>query len=289
MGCNAPLRAFRRPGGGPLSFSPVAGFGDRPLRIPCGQCAGCRLERSRVWAMRCVQEASLYDDNCFITLTYSDEALPEDGSLRKADLQGFFKRLRDRVGYGRVRYYACGEYGDSTARPHYHALIFNYDFADKAFFTQSRSGAKLYTSSLLDDLWGFGHCQIGSVSFESAAYVARYIMKKITGDLAADYYAGREPEFNEMSRRPGIGRGWIDKFLSDVYPRDYAVVNGVKCRPPRFYDGVYEVVDAKLLARVKGRRVRRARRFEHENTTARLDVKETLARFRVSRFSRDGG
>jgi len=289
MACFCPIPAFRRPGGGPLSFSPVAGYGDRPLRIPCGQCIGCRLERSRVWALRCVHEASLYDDNCFVTLTYSDENLPADGSLSKADFVGFHKRLRDRVGYRRFRFYACGEYGDSTNRPHYHALLFNYDFPDKEFFATSKSGCKLFTSELLDSVWGFGHCQIGSVSFESAAYVARYIMKKITGDMAADHYAGRQPEFNEMSRRPGIGRGWLDKYMSDVFPRDEVVVNGTKCRPPRFYDGVYEVVEPKLMARLRGRRVRRGKANSANATPARLRVRETIAQFRVSQFSRDGG
>lgn len=289
MACFRPLEAFRRPGGGPLSFSPFKGYGDRPLKVPCGQCIGCRLERSRVWAMRCVHEASLYDDNCFITLTYSDDMLPRDGSLNKEHFSGFMKRLRDRIDYHKVRFYGCGEYGETTFRPHYHSILFNYDFPDKEFFATSRSGHKLFTSNFLDDVWGFGHCQIGSVSFESAAYVARYVMKKVTGKVAEDHYAGREPEFNLMSRRPGIGREFFDKYMSDMYPRDYAVVNGVKCRPPRYYDGAYEVVDPKRFARIKGRRVRRAKTHAVDNTDARLSVREQVTAFRVSRFSRDGG
>ena len=114
-------------------------------------------------------------------------------------------------------------------------------------------------------------------------------MKKITGAPAVDHYAGRIPEFNLMSRRPGIGRAWIDRYLSDTFPRDYVVVNGVKCSLPRYYDGVFEVSDAKALARVKGRRVRRAKLRADDNTPARLSVREELTQFRVSRFSRSEG
>lgn len=278
MPCYRPLTAYRNPAGGPLLFSSRFGFGDRALKVPCGQCMGCRLEYSRRWAMRCMHEAQLYEDNCFVTLTYSDDKLPVDGSLSKSDFVGFHKRLRDRVGYGRFRFFACGEYGDRTNRPHYHALLFNYDFADKEFFNFTRDGHRLYTSSLLDDVWGFGHCQIGSVSFDSAAYVARYVTKKITGDMADDHYQGRQPEFCDMSRRPGIGRGWLEKFTSDVYPRDHVVVNGVKCKPPRYYDGVFEIMDPKVFNRIRGSRVRRGRDRDRPSDYRLKQAEEAVAR-----------
>lgn len=278
MPCYRPLTAYRNPSGGPLVFSSRSGYGDRSVKIGCGQCMGCRLEKSRVWAVRCVHEASLYEDNAFITLTYSDECLPVSGSLDKSHFSGFLKRLRDRVGYERIRFYACGEYGERTLRPHYHAILFNYDFPDKALFTTGSRGHRLYTSELLDSVWGFGHCQIGAVTFDSAAYVARYITKKITGDLAADHYAGRAPEFSLMSRRPGIGRGWLDRFTSDVYPRDHVVVNGVKCRPPRYYDGVFEVVDPVALRRLKGRRVSRGRERPRDSDWRLRQREEAVAR-----------
>ena len=196
------------------------------VTLPCGQCIGCRLERSRQWAIRCVHEASLYDDNCFITLTYSDENLPPYGSLVKKDFQDFMKRLRKR--FSNVRYYHCGEYGSKTKRPHYHAILFNIDFPDKELLTINND-QRLYTSEILSKIWGKGICSIGSVTFESAAYVARYIMKKANGDDAELKYChvdddgvwnSIEPEYTTMSRRPGIGKEWFDKFKSDVYPND---------------------------------------------------------------------
>ena len=180
------------------------------LKLPCGQCVGCRLERSRQWAIRCVHEASLYDDNCFITLTYRDADLPADMSLNLKHFQKFMKRLRKRFGSG-IRFYHCGEYGTLLGRPHYHACIFNFDFPDKKLFT-IRDGINLYTSQALDELWPYGFSTIGSVTFESAAYTARYIMKKINGDAAKDHYeyvnpstgeiSLRKPEYTTMSRLP---------------------------------------------------------------------------------------
>lgn len=281
MPCYSPLRAYRRAGGGPLAFNPREGYNDRSVSVPCGQCIGCRLERARVWAVRCTHEASLYEDNCFLTLTYSDEFLPPLGSLRKVDFVNFIKRFRDRVGYGRIRFFACGEYGDITARPHYHALIFNYDFADKEFYKLTDNGDKLYTSDLLDDLWGFGQCQIGSVNFQSAGYVARYTLKKITGDVAEAHYAGREPEFGDMSRRPGIGAPWLAKFRQDVFPHDRIVVNGVEQRVPRFYDTKFEIVDAAGFVPIKRKRKVSGRKAEAlpDNSPARLRARaETISR-----------
>ena len=159
------------------------------LELPCGQCIGCRLERSRQWAMRCLHEASLYDRNAFITLTYDDSHLPPGGSLSYPDFQRFMKRLRRRIG-SKVRFYAGGEYGEQgTIRPHFHACLFGYDFPDKVFFKRSASGDKLYTSKLLESLWPYGISSVGDVTFQSAAYIARYCVAKRTGDAAKSWYA----------------------------------------------------------------------------------------------------
>ena len=151
--------------------------------VPCGQCIGCRLERSRQWAIRCVHEASLHTDNCFITLTYSPDCLPSDGSLNHDDFQKFFKRLRKHIAPKKIRYYMCGEYGEDLqqpsklGRPHFHACLFGLDFDDKQLYIV-RDDVKLYTSATLEKIWGKGFVTIGDVTFESAAYVARYIAKK---------------------------------------------------------------------------------------------------------------
>ena len=169
-----------------FEYHPMRCIGPTPdLQVPCGQCVGCRLERSRQWALRCVHEASLHKENCFITLTYNDEHLPEHGHLIYRDFQLFMKRLRKRTGV-RVRFYMCGEYGENFGRPHFHACLFGYNFPDLVRWKAGKS--TLYRSKLLESLWTDGYSSVGEVSFESAAYVARYILKKVTGDDAEAHY-----------------------------------------------------------------------------------------------------
>lgn len=221
----------------------------RTMSLPCGSCMGCRLEKSRQWALRCVHESSLYSDNCFLTLTYSPENLPVDGSLRKDDLQRFWKRLRRAYPESVIRYFACGEYGEMLERPHYHACVFGFDFPDKRLF---KSGPHpLFVSSSFSSIWGLGHCSIGSLTFESAAYVARYCTKKVNGSKAEEHYQGRQPEFSAMSLKPGIGSAWYDKWKSDCFPSDYLIVNGYKCKPPRYYDKKLEAEDVSMYERIK--------------------------------------
>lgn len=220
------------------------------LSLPCGQCIGCRLERSRQWAVRCMHEASLYSDNSFLTLTYSNENLPKDGSLHMDHFQKFMKRLRKNIHPKKVRFYHCGEYGDLHARPHYHALLFNHDFDDKKLFTE-RKNIRLYTSDSLSQLWPMGFSTVGAVTFESAAYVARYVMKKVTGKHSEEYYGGRKPEYTTMSRRPGIGQKWFSKYTGDIYPLDRIMVRGISTRPPRFYDSLYSKLDRSQYELIK--------------------------------------
>lgn len=210
------------------------------LELPCGQCTGCRLERSRSWAVRCVHEAQMHDENCFLTLTYDDDHLPSDGSLVKRDLTLFWKRLRKEIDPIRIRYFACGEYGSQFERPHYHACVFGWSPPDKKLYT-IRSGAYLYISAMIGNLWPFGFHTIGDVTFDSAAYVARYVLKKINGDRQKDHYGKRVPEYVVMSRKPGIAHDWIEKYSSDVYPNDFVVIrDNIKCKPPRYYDKIYD-------------------------------------------------
>lgn len=241
--------------------------------LPCSQCIGCRLERSRQWAVRCMHEASLYENNCFLTLTYDNHHLPENKSLVLDDLQRFLKRLRKKYSSRKIRFYACGEYGDLYKRPHYHVCLFNFDFEDKKLF-KSRNDIRLYTSDILQSLWNYGLSSVGSLTFESAAYVARYITKKITGKDAKDYYKDRKPEFNTMSRRGGIGQSWIDQNYSDVYPADRVVVRGKECRPPRYYDFHFEKIAPHIMQELKDQRLLRADKYKFDQTEKRLAVKE---------------
>lgn len=242
-------------------FNPVAALDNgHMVTIPCGKCIGCRLERSRQWAMRCLHEASLYLDNCFITLTYDDQHL-KDNSLHKEDFQKFMKRLRKEYPDRNIRYYHCGEYGDENKRPHYHACLFNFDPDDKILY-KTNEDYKLWISPKINDIWGKGYCIIGDVTFDSAAYVARYIEKKLlTSDKEKKeaHYQGREPEYTTMSRRPGIGRGWYDKYKTDLYPHDYTVINERKVKPPKFYDNILKQEDPDAYQSIKDSRISKIR------------------------------
>lgn len=293
MPCYAPLTGFYskdvgKSGKRGITFDRGASFSGVSIKLPCGQCIGCRLERSRQWAVRCMHEKQMHTDSCFVTLTYGDDYLPEGGTLVKSHMSLFVKRLHNRLLRSRgrgIRFYGCGEYGEQYGRPHYHLLIFGYDFLDKKLSQRNKRGEPLYTSSELSELWTFGHHAIGSVTFDSAAYCARYIMKKVTGEFAQDYYdvmtsdgqiVSRVPEFTNMSRRPGIGLTWFKKYGSHAYKWDSVVINGKEVRPPRYYDVQYELVDSSRLAALKSKRKRQALKHRSDNTPERRRVRETV-------------
>lgn len=247
--------------------------------VPCGQCIGCRLERSRQWAIRISQEASLYEQNCFITLTYMDKCCPSSLVLR--DFQLFMKRLRKKYGNG-IRFFHCGEYGDLNGRPHYHAALLNFDFPDKKLYFSS-NGFNYYLSESLSNLWPFGIHLISDLTYDSAGYIARYVLKKITGDAAHDFYKDKVPPYVTMSRRPGIGTPWIEKYLDNVYNHDRVVVKGHECLPPRFYDQVLKANYPEWFAFIKEQR---AARFSDDlnNTLQRLTVREEVTTRKVDFF-----
>lgn len=311
MTCYFPLHAYRGKSKDAdkiaITFRRSDSWRGVQLDLPCGQCIGCRLERSRQWAVRCMHEASLYEENSFLTLTYDDDHLPPDGSLvcprdidgvhYPGDFQLFMKRLRRSLGKKKVRYFHCGEYGERFGRPHYHALLFNHDFSDKVRFGGRDGKYPTFTSPSLSELWPKGFSVIGQVTFESAAYVARYVMKKVTGDRAESHYEGRHPEYTSMSRRPGIGKGWYEKFKADVYPLDRVVVRGVNTRPPRFYDNLLAVEDRSTFELLKIDREKNGQHFVEDfvdgrkiivsdSSSARLAVKEVVKRAEISTLVR---
>lgn len=207
-----------------------------------------------------MHEAAMHDENSFLTLTYDDLHIPPNQSLVLSDFQDFMKRLRKSIEPRKVRYYHCGEYGEENKRPHYHALLFGYSSPDRKFFSGKGSN-RVFTSDSMQRLWPHGFVVEGEVTFESAAYVARYVMKKITGEKAEAHYAGRTPEYVTMSRRPGIGSGWFEKYKTDVYPRDGVVNRGIISRPPRFYDDLLGKQDPALLASLKINREKNSQNF----------------------------
>lgn len=331
MACHHPLPAWSLPPGSAASGKRVVKIGRNPpdlfrnknweyMEVPCGKCMECRLEKSRQWAMRMVHEASLHEDNCYITLTYADKHLPLDNSINRRPFQLFMKRLRkleekeaaeENREPRKIKYYMCGEYGEQFNRPHYHACLFNYDFPDKVPFKE-KNGHMYYVSAKLHKLWttkiddpydpdygkwdSIGNHFIGNLTFESAAYVARYVTKKINGEKATEHYLAMQedtgeiheltPEFSMMSRRPGIGKEWYDKWKKDAYPSDFLVLNGRKMKPPKYYDQLLDRENPELLEEIKERRRKVAEENAEEHTPERLAVKEKVLHSRIKRLKR---
>lgn len=260
------------------------------LALPCGTCPGCILEHARQWAMRCMDEASLYPENSFVTLTWDPKNLVGRGrGLDKRDHQLFMKRLRKALGPDHlVRFFMCGEYGSKFGRPHFHYLLFNVGFPDKVYFKTTPSGEKIYISEFLKSVWPYGFSSVGDVTFGSAGYVARYHLKKAGSLVSKDHYVDPKtgemlpPEFVLMSRGSskrgtgGIAKGWYEKYKTDVYPRDCRVIRGVDTKPCKFYDKLYEAEDSSGFSSMKLDRMVNASARLADNTEERLIVKEKV-------------
>lgn len=300
MPCYRPLQAWRAARVNPdtgkrsLVFNKNEGFADLPVTVPCGQCIGCRLEHSRQWAVRLVHENQMHEDSCFLTLTYSPENLPHDRSLDKSHFQKFIKRLRKNASK-KIRYFHCGEYGEQGRRPHYHAIIFGYDFPDRRAFSE-RDGITLYTSGLLDKTWSLGHCTIGEVNFETAAYVARYVTKKVTGDAAAEHYKWINPETGEvhqlqpeyitMSLKPAIGATWWEKYGTGVKDNGTVVMRGVEMKPPRRYLELTKEEAPRSSRKHQAKRLRLAKQNAAHSTDRRLHDREVVKKAQISLLKR---
>lgn len=296
MACNKPILAWQC-GDGSITFNHHDKDIRRQLSLPCNKCTGCRLERARQWATRCVHEAQMHKDNCFITLTYDNEHIPDKGQLNHRDFQLFMKKLR-KVS-PKIKFYMCGEYGEHTKRPHYHAAIFGYDFGDKLRYS-GQGEQTLYTSKTLDKIWGLGECKIGAVTFQSAAYIARYIMQRITGEQAKQHYQRLDmntgeiyqlvPEYNQMSRGgrtgKGIGKAFLDKFTTDIYPDGQVVINGKLCRAPRYYDNLYKAQEPEAYENhtLYQRQLKGA---QADQSQERKDAREVIQRAKLNLTKRD--
>jgi len=305
MTCYAPIQGYKskfltKNGKRSVVFHPNDALGTCKLfqvTLPCGQCVGCRLEYSRQWAIRCMHESQMHSESCFITLTYNDKFLPRYGSLDYDHWTKFMKRLRKKFSDIKVRFFMGPEYGEKSHRPHYHALLFGLDFSDKQLFS-IRNGYRLYVSEILNSLWScpktsesYGFASVGSVTFESAAYVARYMMKKVKGeDHVLRYFAkcNGHTDINvetgeifpiakeraRMSRMPGIAKDWYDKFgNTDCHNHDFVVLGTKKVRPPRYYDNILKNIDPSVYESIKEQRVIDSKKFKDNNTPDRLEVR----------------
>lgn len=272
------------------------------VTVPCGKCLGCRADQARQWAIRIHHHSSLTHQTIngrfsrpswFLTLTYDDENLPENGALVPQDCQRFFKRLRKRLGEEKLSYYLCGEYGDHTFRPHYHAVLLGPDFPDRRD-ADHRRAPNVWQDDLLSDTWTYGLHELSPVTFAACSYVAGYVAKKVK--WAADPYrytrvdpdTGEllelQPEFARMSRNPAIGRPWIERYWRDVYPRDYVVVEGKEYKPPRYYDRWLEANQPSVMEEVRHQRYLDAVQIGDE----KLIMKEKVHRARHELYNTRG-
>lgn len=284
MACYFPLKGWRDKSGSIVFTGERRGCVEE-VTVPCYTCIGCRIARTRMWALRILHESKLHDRNSFVTLTYSPENLPPYGSLRYRDVQLFHKRLRK--SYGAFRFFVVGEYGENLSRPHYHACYFGYFPPDaKKLRTLGNEEYTCYSSESLTKLWGLGHVHIGGLTYQSAAYCSGYIFKKIYGKRGDDEYKTVdadgvinpiEREFARMSLRPGIGRDWYERYKSDFHTFDYAVADNKQFAVPKYYDKLLEREDPERYAQLVEDRQAKMLRFKDDNTWWRLQDKAIVA------------
>ena len=272
------------------------------MEVACGQCLGCRCDRTLMWAMRIVHESCMHKHtygNCFVTFTYrskkecTDEQyrkgyyVPEDYSLNYHHFRDFIKKLRKHFPQ-KIRYFHCGEYGDDNLRPHYHACLFNCQFEDLRVYQQAE-GVTTYESKVLQKLWPYGFCTIGELNFETASYTAGYILKKITGNQAIETYLRSDDygvaywvkaPYITMSLKPGIGGEFYEKFETDFFPADESPVpgKGIVKKVPRYYDDIHKGADPAAHARVTETRAAFIRAHSADFTPERLMDKYKCAR-----------
>lgn len=281
MPCENTIEAYRPANGGPLRFNqPRDGRAYTKIDLPCGQCILCRLEHARQWAVRITHEAQLHEESCFITLTYDDQHYPDHGSLKYADVQKFWKRVRmqlQRKHNKKVRHYTVGEYGDQTHRPHYHAAIFGHAFTDNRTIVR-REPALLWTNPMLEKAWGMGHVSVGALTFQSAQYTASYVTKKLNNQrryVRIDEETGELIELAQprarMSLRPAIAKTWLMQFGKQIYHHDEVVIQGRPQKPPKYYDKWLAQTAPERAEEIKEKRREEATKLTKEESHARAE------------------
>lgn len=232
----------------------------RELMVPCGKCIGCRLRQRLEWTIRAALEGTLHEDKCFVTLTYADHCCPL--SLRPRDLQLWLKRLRKKLFSTKIRFMACGEYGDISNRPHYHAILYGVNLIDKNAnpFSKSDAGIQQYLSQVLADTWPHGIATVAPYSDDYCMYVAGYVVKKVK-----TFPSHLLPPFVRTSRRPGLGAAWFDRHHGDclviggddVY-RDGIPYHGKNYQIPRYFLDRFRLLSPAKYDIVKAARVSKA-------------------------------
>lgn len=269
------------------------------IEAPCGQCIGCRLDYSRQWAIRITKEAEQWPQSWFVTLTYDQENLPwvdtvntETGELVLGNplfpkhLTKFMKDLRDHWRYHynhqNIRFFACGEYGEKYQRPHYHICLLNMPIPEELLEAAGNNelGDTYYNCPTIEKIWGKGIVKLGALTWQSAAYVARYIVKKQKGQGSDAWYKsrGQIPEFTRMSRKPGIGREWFEQHKEEIYKNDEIFLpkrNGaIRLKPAAYYDRLYDLEQPEQMQKIKETRKQKAvkaRRLKLAKTTDNIE------------------
>lgn len=299
MTCTSPLRGWRPTAGGRLVFQKDCRLDlGAEVEVPCGQCMGCRVDRTAERAIQVMHESKMWRHNGFVTLTLDDVHLPEDQSVDRRTVQLWLKRLRKAHTGQTIRYEGCAEYGENgTQRPHYHAVLFNWWPRDAYYWRKNEHGDPLYRSASLEAQWGQGRCEFGEVTTQSARYVTGYIRKKLTGGAAQAAYrridaAGHvwhvEAPFGFRSTHPGIGAEWFKKFRADVFPWDAVTLKGgFQMKVPRYYNRLLEKADPQLLEELKWQREQAMREMAADRTPERLAVRAEVLEARLRTQRRD--
>lgn len=276
MPCKKPIRLFveGHRAEGPISWNEARRCFGSYVEIGCYWCSVCRYARTKEWALRCALEAKSHKQMSFLNLTYRTPDLPEGGTLVKRHCQDFLRALRYRTGV-RFRYYLSGEYGSLKGRPHYHVLVFGVAFEDQYPWRMSGTGHQLYRSELAEKCWPYGHVEIGTVTLNSAKYVAGYIRKKIVGDEADNHYEGRLPEFSLMSLKPGIGVPWYEANKDMMFREGFIRVDGRSYHIPRYFRQMYEKENPEGYADYMERKPEIGRRMNVDPGGHEYDVVES--------------
>jgi hypothetical protein len=291
MACTAPMRAYKASTGRLVFFKRTDKEYHTPnytgLEIPCGTCILCREEQARQTAVRIHHEAMTWERNSFITLTYRDENLPPHGSLQYRDLETFWKRLRKQI--GKLRYYAVGEYGDRTLRPHYHACIFGHDFTEGGIISNT-TPHRLWVNLDLNKCWGLGDVRVGALTFETARYTASYVTKKLRSkqkyvrvdDETGELIAVEQPRAF-MSKN--LGKAWWESYGHQLKDHDHVIINGRKQKPPKAYDRwLLEEGDIQKIEEIKRKRIERAKPETKEQTHARARSAHARAKSKIKKL-----
>lgn len=293
--------------------------------IPCKNCIGCRLEYSREWANRGYLESKMWEENWFVTVTYDNKYLytPEEmttsdgitytndndewkGCLVKKDLHRFIHNVRQKwqreFNHTGIRFMACGEYGETGERPHYHIIFYNMPIPMESLYeTKVLNNNVYYKCHLLDECWANkGFIEVSEATWNDIAYTARYITKKINGDQSEDIYAqyGQIKEYMVTSRNPGIGKPYFDEHYKEIYKNDEIVVKNtqgtITCKPPKYFDELYEEIDPEGFEKIKIQRRRRANNVAKVKDTttslyrlAQLEIEERSHEERSQKLIRE--